>query len=236
MLLVKIQSTIKKIKANFFYWHLYYAIDLLVILVVLSSLLYFLNFKIQFPKFNTYTISYYTFLFVFSILIRKPLLSIFWVDLDEVYFYNILFLIIMLITLSYFRSKIWVIFYYFIHKTLNSFKHKITNTAQASLPLFLLLPVDHTSSSVASQFWVNKALGKRNEASVLELVVGKIDMDQPINSGTSRLSAFTSYIGSLHSEALKFDYIAKKNVYRKMIMSEPRFRINESSEISTIFE
>lgn len=107
---------------------------------------------------------------------------------------------------------------------------------RASLSFILLLPVDHTNSSVASQFWANKALGKINEASILELVVGKIDTDPPLSSGTSKLSAFSSYIGDLHSEALKFDYIARKNLYRKMIMSEPRFRINESSEISTIFE
>lgn len=97
---------------------------------------------------------------------------------------------------------------------------------RASISSILLLSVDHTNSSAASQFWANRALGKRNESSILELVVGKIDADQPLSSGTSRLSAFSSYIGDLHSEALKFDYIARKNQYRKLIMSEPRFRVN----------
>ena len=203
----------------------------LLIEFVLFSILYFFNIQIQSPKFNTYTISYYIFLLVFGILIRKPLLSICFVDLDGFNLYYILLWIVMLITLSYVRSKLWIILNYLIHTRI-----KTNTSTRAGLPWILFLPVNHTNSTAASRFWANKALCRRDEANKLELVVNKIDMDRPISSGTTRLSAFESYIGDLYFEALKYDKLARTNQYRKMIMSEPRFTANDSFDISTNFE
>lgn len=212
--------------------HLYYVITLLVGFV-LFSIFYFFKFQIQSPKLNRYTISYYVFLFIFGIFIRKPLLNIFWVDLDVVNIYNILFLIVMLVTLTYFRSKLWVIFNYYIIRRIDI---STPMKAKGGFALILFLPVDHTNSTAASRYWAAKSLATRNEARTLELVLQKIDKDQPLSCDTSRLAAFTSYITEIYSEALRYDSIARRNQYRKMIMSEPRFRENESFDISTILD
>lgn len=106
----------------------------------------------------------------------------------------------------------------------------------AGLPLSGFLPVDHPNSTTASKYWASKALFKRDEANTLELVINKLDVNQPLSHGTSRLSAFASFIGDLHSEAFKYDSIARKNQYRKMIMSESRLREQENFDISTIFD
>lgn len=215
---------------------------------MLFTILSFWNFKFQYPKFNTYTISYYIFLFVFSLLIRKPFLNFFCatlakdIDLNLVNIYYILFLFIILITLTYFRPKLWAILNYSFYKLLKSYKNKrivlpSSTHLQASLPLSGLLPIQHDNSTTASRYWARKALNKKDEADKLELVLKKLDLDSPLSGGISRSSGFTSYIGDLYSEALRFDFIARKNQYRKMIISEPRFNVNESSEdISSILE
>lgn len=248
-------------------------IESVLIIITLFTILSFVNFKFQYPKFNTYTISYYIFLFVFSLLIRKPFFNYFSaaaqakakaIDLGScfaeaalVYIYYILFLIIILITLNYFRNKLWVILSYSVYKLLrlwNSVNVNVNvNTAvpakaktglgngtlhlQASVPLSGILAIEHDNSTTASRCWAKRALIKKEEADKLELVLNKLDVDRPLASGISRSSGFISYIGDLYSEALRFDYIARRNQYRKMIMSEPRFTVNDSSEdISSILE
>src|SRR5688572_11815402 len=73
------------------------------IIVFSIALLSLLGLKFQYPKFNTYTISYYTFIFAFGFLIRKPLLNLFipqTTDLNLVNINSILCLIIIFIALT----------------------------------------------------------------------------------------------------------------------------------------
>lgn len=215
-------------------------IELILITIILFTVLYSWDFKFQYPKFNTYTISYYIFLFVFSLLIRKPFLNFSYAqatDLNLVDIYYVIFFFMILIILTYSRSKLWTILSYSFYKLLKSYKNKGTDSPlQASVPLSGLLPIVHDNSTGASRYWVRKALNKKEEADKLELVLNKLDRDSPMRDGVSRLSGFTSYIGDLYSEALKFDAVARKNQYRKMIISEPRFNANNSEDITSVLE
>lgn len=110
------------------------------------------------------------------------------------------------------------------------------STLRSALPISALLPVGHANGSPSSRYCCNKAWAKREEGNSLELVIDKLDNDHPLSSGTSRLSAFSSYIGDLHKEALYYDRLARKHLYRKIVMNESRFRKNEDSEMATNLE
>lgn len=219
----------------------YYIIPHVIKIIVYIKFL-FINLKITslFSKFNLNTILYCIYLFVFSILVSKPLIVKISTALSIINIYHyILFLVLILIILRYFRLKLWLILNYFYYKIIKT-NTNINTPKQAAaaglvLPSLCFLPVDHTNSTTASRYWANKALTKRNEASTLELVISKIDIDQPLSSGTSRLSGFVPYILDLHSQALKYDYIARRNQYRNMIMSESKFTINDNFDISSVF-
>jgi len=243
-LLVVIQSTNKLnlfSQLCFFFLILIIGLSTIILLIVLFS---FLGLKFQYPKFNTYTVSYYIFVFAFGLLIRKPFLNLFiqqTTDLNLVNIFNyILCLIIIFITLTYFRSKLWVILSYSFSKLKGKKEDKRnegnSSLLQAGIPLSGLLPIDHEPRTRASSYWAQKALAKKYEADKLELVINKLDIDSPLSSGIStRLSAFTSHIGDLYAEALRYDRIARRNQYRQMITSEPRFNDNFDG-INSVFE
>lgn len=149
---------------------------------------------------------------------------------------NILYLIPIYGILIYSRSKLWAILSYFFYKVKSFISKKCDSPfLQAGIPLSGLLSIDHEHSTRASCYWAKKALAKKNEADKLELVLTKLDIDSPLSGNTSRLSGFTSYIGDLYAEALRFDSIARKNQFRKMITSEPRFN-DRFQGINSVFE
>ena len=214
-------------------------------LILLIALLSSLGLKFQYPKLNIYTISYIIFCLAFSWLIRNPILNLFFpqtTDLNLSNIYSILCLIIIFITLSYFRKKLWAILSYSFSKLKEKIKKEDkrnegkASLLQSGIPVSGLLAIDHEPRTTASSYWAKKALAKKYEADKLELVINKLDRDSPLTTSiSSRISAFTSYIGDLYAEALKYDHIARKNQYRKMITSEVRFN-DKFNGINSVFD
>lgn len=80
----------------------------------------------------------------------------------------------------------------------------------------------------ASQHWAGKALRNQQEIRTISTVIKKLDNEIPHPSGSSRWSAFHTYLLERYKESINFDRIARKNQYRTMILNTPLFTRNDN--------
>lgn len=90
------------------------------------------------------------------------------------------------------------------------------------------LGVSSVPDNSSSLYCSNTAKSIESEWNLLNIVVSKLDREQPLSSGVSRYSAFEIYQQGLRDKAYFFQTLAWRNHYKKIIRNEPRFTVNDA--------
>lgn len=188
---------------------------------------------------------------MFSISITSSVLKYFNLSLnltlENITPINLLWLLIILIGLSFIRKKLFSLINislikFFLVLNLKDKKSSKSKILHATTPIWVIPPLvklnhkdpsltglnnpEHTATTLAR---AKDALSIKKEANMLYLVINKLDREQPLKGGTSRMSAFCYDIMDSEDKFYYNEKILWKNLYRNVIMKSSKIRSAELS-------
>lgn len=168
------------------------------------------------------------FFYFYSKIIKHPILSyLYYYNVEQFNIINTIFLVILFLLSIYLGRKLYkllkncvlhILKYSRSREPQNNYNILRANTGGSFALLALLLAPANTS--VSSKFNAVKAYTNAVETDKLRVVLNKLDQEQPHPSGTSRLSGFHEYLGTLDMEYTRNTYWAFHHYYRDIIMKQ----------------
>lgn len=166
----------------------------------------------------------FSYFFIFSQFVRNPILITTYCTLGGLSVFNVILLILLFITMTYLNYKLFKLLKVNFYKIKILIKFTISylislylsknrcggspKVMKSQASIILGLGVSSVPDNSSSLYCSNTARSLESESKLLNIVIPKLDREQPLSSGVSRYSAFEIYQQGLRDKAHYFHTLA----------------------------